>query len=361
MVKNHYILVEDDAFTRLFSVILDPHCPPERLNAFTDFMAHDAPDFDDWLAALRRDAGPLYPANVILAKSEQEMRDHLAQSHGLVVESFQVGKADLERAGNLRIVQKFGMMLRNIDASACRERGIKVLTIRRRANIACAEHVFALMLTLARRLNELDGVASAERLAAAGHPLRPYDRRHSPGGNFGRFAGLTSLHESTVGIIGLGEIGREIALRAKVFGMHILYSQRTRATPDEETALGAVYAPLSQLLAASDWIVPQIPGSAATAGFLGREELALVRPTAHIVNISNANLIDRDSLLDALRERRIAGFALDPLYQEPMPPDDELFAFKNVVLSPHLAGSPRQNALADFRELITNMAKELAS
>jgi glyoxylate reductase len=142
--------------------------------------------------------------------------------------------------------------------------------------------------------------------------------------------------------------------------MHTLYYQRTRASHDEEETLGTAYVPLSQLLAESDWIIPQIPGSAATAGFLGRSEIALVRPTAHIINISNANLIDRDSLLDALKERRIAGFALDPLYQEPMPPNDELFEFKNVVLSPHLAGSPRQNALADFRELVTNIAKELA-
>jgi phosphoglycerate dehydrogenase-like enzyme len=360
MAINHNILVEDDAFTRLFSVILDPHCPPDRVKAFADFMAHDEPDFDGWLSALRRDAGHLYPANVILAKSEREMRANLAQSHVLVVESFQVAKVDLEHARNLRIVQKFGTTLRNIDESACRDRGIKVLTIRRRANIACAEHAFALMLTLARRLNELDGVASAERLAAAEHPFRPYDRRHSPGGNFGRFAGLKSLNESTIGIIGLGEIGREIALRAKAFGMHILYYQRTRAAYDEEEALGAAYAPLPRLLAESDWIIPQIPGSASTAGLLGRKELALVRPTAHIVNISNASLIDRDSLNDALKQRRIAGFALDPLYDEPMPPNDELFEFKNVVLSPHLAGSPRQNALADFRELITNIAKELA-
>jgi phosphoglycerate dehydrogenase-like enzyme len=358
-MKNHNILVEDDAFTRLFSVILDPHCPHDRVKAFADFVQHDEPDFDGWLVALRRDAGHLYPANVILAKSEQEMRDNVAQSHVLVVESFQVVKAELEHAPNLRIVQKFGTMLRNIDEFACRKHGIKVLTIRRRANIACAEHVFALMLTLARRLNELNGVSSAERLAAAGHPFRPYDRSHTPGGNFGRFAGLKSLHESTIGIIGLGEIGREIALRAKAFGMHTLYYQRSRVS-DEEEVLGAAYVPLSRLLAESDWIIPQIPGSASTTGFLGRSEIALMRPTAHIVNISNANLIDREALLDALRERRIAGFALDPLYQEPMPPNDELFEFKNVVLSPHLAGSPRQNALADFREMVTNIAKELA-
>lgn len=359
-MKRYNILVEDDAFTRLFSVILDPECPPERVQAFADFMAHDQPDFLGWLAALRKDAGGLFPANVILAKSEQEMRDNLAQSQILVVESFKVDGADLEHAPNLRIVQKFGLMLRNVDAAACKARGVRVLTIRRRANIACAEHAFALILMLARRLNELDGLASIERLSAAGSPFRPFDRRHSPGGNFGRFAGLKSLYESTLGIIGLGEIGREIALRAKTFGMRTLYYQRTRASNEEEAALGATYVPLPQLLADSDWIIPQIPGSAATAGLLGRDEIARIRPTASIINISNAKLVDRTALIEALRNRRIAGFALDPLYEEPMPPNDELFAFENVILSPHLAGSPRQNALADFQEVIPRIAKELA-
>ena len=360
MTGNYNILVEDDPFTRLFSVILDPNCPAGRTNAFADFMAHDEPNFDGWLGKLRCDAGHLYPANVILVKAEQEMRDSIAQSHVLVVESFKVGAGDLERAHQLRIVQKFGTTLRNIDELSCQQRGIKILTIRRRANIACAEHVFALMLMLARRLNELNGVASAERLAAAGHPFRPYDRTHTPGGNFGRFAGLKSLNDSTIGIIGLGEIGREIALRARAFGMRTLYYQRTRAV-DEEGGLGVTYAPLPQLLAESDWVVPQLPASPSTRGFLGRKELALLKPTAHIINISGADIIDRDALIEALKQRRIAGFALDPLYHEPMPANDELFGFENVILSPHLAGSPRQNALADFREMITNMAKEVIS
>ena len=224
--------------------------------------------------------GTLYPANVILAKSEQEMRDNLAQSHVLVVELFRVDGADLEHAAICGSSQKFGTHCAISTCPLADEHGVKVLTIRRRANIACAEHAFGLMLMLARRLNELDGVASTERLAAPGHPFRPFDRRHSPGGNFGRFAGLKSLHESTIGIIGLGEIGREIALRAKAFGMHTLYYQRTRAASDEEEALSAAYVPLPRLLAESDWIIPQIPGSAATAGFLSRDEIALIRPTA---------------------------------------------------------------------------------
>src|SRR4029453_18309785 len=96
---------------------------------------------------------------------------------------------------------------------------------------------FALMLALARRIHRLNGLISIEHLAAAKLPYRPFDRSHVPGGNWGRIAGMRSLHGSALGIIGLGEIGREIALRATAFGMHVLYFQRTRLPPDEEEML----------------------------------------------------------------------------------------------------------------------------
>ena len=251
----------------------------------------------------------------------------------LVVESFRVGAGDLERAHQLRIVQKFGTTLRNIDELSCQQRGIKILTIRRRANIACAEHVFALMLMLARRLNELNGVASAERLAAAGHPFRPYDRTHTPGGNFGRFAGLKSLngqyhrHNRT-----RRDRPRDCAPRPRVrYAYALLSKDPVRSMKKADS--GVTYAPLPQLLAESDWVVPQLPASPSTRGFLGRKELALLKPTAHIINISGADLIDRDALIEALKQRRIAGFALDPLYQEPMPAMMSYLALKMSSLA----------------------------
>ena len=126
------------------------------------------------------------------------------------------------------------MLFRNIDTAACEARGIKVLGVRRRANIACAEHAFALMLSLARKLTGLSGLISVDQLPSDKLPYRPFDRRHTPGANWGRFSGTRTLYGSAIGIIGLGEIGREIAIRAGAFGMTTLYYQRTRLPDADE-------------------------------------------------------------------------------------------------------------------------------
>ncbi len=161
------------------------------------------------------------------------------------------------------------------------------------------------------------------------------------------------LNEATLGIIGLGEIGRELAIRAKAFGMRVLYHQRTRMPTAEERELSATYVSLYELLERSDWVVPQLPGGPGTQNLLGHDELSRMRAGACIVNISNADIVNRAALIEALRGGRLGGFALDPLYEEPGRSDDELLDYENVVLVPHMAGSPRSNALGDFEDLIT--------
>jgi phosphoglycerate dehydrogenase-like enzyme len=354
------IVVEDDPFTRLIPIVLDPTSSEERRAAFADFMSHDEPDFDGWVMRVRNKAHGLYPAEVRLVESQEEMRASLRDATALVVESFQVSEADIAAAGKLKVIQKFGTILRNIHDAGADARGIKVLTIRRRANIACAESVFAMMLSLARRTHDVHGLISVEQLEQAGFPYRKFDRRHAPGGNYGRIGGLRMLNESTVGIIGLGEIGREVALRARAFGMKVLYYQRTRLTGAEERELSVHYAPLGTLLAQSDWVVPQLPGGPGTRGLIGRDELAQMKRGACIVNVSNPEVVDRAALIDALHSGQIGGFALDPLYEEPGRSDDELLRFKNVLLIPHLGGSPRFNGLRDFEDLITGLAWEVA-
>jgi phosphoglycerate dehydrogenase-like enzyme len=354
------IVVEDDPWTRLIAVVLDPATSPERRAAWADFMSPDEPDFAGWCDALRTRLGGLYPCEVRLVSSRGELSDSLAVARALVVESFAVGAAELERAPRLRAVHKYGAILRNIDVAACTAAGVKVLGVRRRANIACAEHAFALMLALARRLHRTSGLTSIERLAATDLPYRPFDRRHVPNGNWGRISGTRSLNGSTIGIIGLGEIGREIALRAAAFGMGILYFQRTRLPQSEEEALRASYRPLPALLAESDWIVPQLPADPSTQHFLGQVQLAQIKPGACLINISRADVIHRTALIAALRSGRLGGFALDPLYEEPGRDDDELLAFDNVILTPHMAGSPRSNGLQDADDLITGLARALS-
>jgi phosphoglycerate dehydrogenase-like enzyme len=354
------IVVEDDPFTRLIQIVLDPTTSTERCTAFADFMSVDEPNFEGWCRRVRASSPGLHPADVRMVSSEAEMRTQLRDASALVVEAFRVGRGDLAAAPKLRVVQKYGRVVRNIDTAACSEKAVKVLTLRRRANISCAEQAFALILALARKLDRVMGLVTAERITAKTGPLRPFDRRHTPGANYGRVGGLRPLHGTTIGIIGLGEIGREIAQRAAAFDMRVLYYQRTPVAESEEPQLEAAYAPLDRLLAESDWIVPQLPTSPGTRDLLGRAELACIKPGACIVSVSNAPVINRDALIEALRSGRLGGAAFDVLYQEPLPDDDALLTFGNVILTPRMAGSPRFNGLNDLEELITGLARELA-
>ena len=168
------------------------------------------------------------------------------------------------------------------------------------------------------------------------------------------------LNGATLGIIGLGEIGREIAIRAAAFGMRVLYCQRTQLPAAEERELHATYMPLETLLAQSDWVVPQLPGGPATRAFIGHAQFAQMKPGASLVNIARADIVDRAALIGALKSGRLGGFALDPLYEAPGHSDDELLGFDNVVLSPHIAAQPRFNALDDLADMMERLSKELA-
>ena len=354
------IVVEDDPFTRLIQIVLDPTTSEQRRAAFADFMSPDEPDFAGWCKRVQAGSRGLVPAEVRMVTSEAEMRAALPDACALVVEAFQVAPDDLAAAPKLKAVQKYGAILRNIDTAACAARGVKVLPLRRRANVSCAEQTFALILALARRLDRLIGMVTVERIVASGYEPRPFDRRHTPGANYARVGGLRPLHGTTVGIIGLGEIGREVALRAAAFEMRVLYYQRNRLPEAEERRFHATYVPLAKLLSDSDWIVPQVPRTPSTRGLIGRVELAQIKPGACIVNVADAATIDRDALIEALRDGRLGGFALDPLYQEPLPADDALLQFDNVILTPHMGGSPRFNGLNDLEELITGLAREIS-
>jgi phosphoglycerate dehydrogenase-like enzyme len=143
--------------------------------------------------------------------------------------------------------------------------------------------------------------------------------------------------------------------------MRVLYHQRTRLTETEERALQVSYGPLEEILAESDWLIPQLPSDATTRGLLDRSRLAQMKPGAILVNVSRADVVERDALIEALSSGRLAGFALDPLYEEPGRPDEELLRFDNVILTPHIASQPRFNLLADIEDVIVGLAREIAA
>lgn len=353
-------VVEDDPFPRLLQVILDPAAPAARIAAFSHFFAHELPDFSGWCERLRARLGNLHPAEVRLVADQAALRAGLPGAQAVVVESLTVGEQEIAAAGGtLRLVQKYGTVLSNIDAAACARASIRVLTLRRRANISCAEHALALMLALARKVHETAGLVSIEQLQAAGYSPTQFDRAHTANANWARITGTRNLFRRQLGIVGLGEIGREVALRAAAFGMRIVYTQRRRLAPHDEGRHAASYAPFDELLAGSDFVSLHLPSSDATRGIIGRRELGLIKQGAILVNVSRPQLVDRDALLEALQAGRLGGFGLDPHYDAPGRADDPLLGFRNVIITPHLAAAPRFNSLDDFEELLLGLNHEL--
>jgi phosphoglycerate dehydrogenase-like enzyme len=354
-------VVENDSFLRLIQVVLDPNAPKERIDAFAHFCKHDTPDFAAWCEKIRAQARQIYPTDVRLVDNQTELQANLSGATAAVVEELTLGTEEIAAAGSsFKIVQKYGFTTRNIDGAACANSGVKVLTIRRRANISTAEQALMLMLALARQVTRNANLISVKQLKDAGYEPTTYDRSHTPNGNWARIPGMVTLYQRQLGIIGLGEIGRELALRALALGMHIVYSQRTRLPEEVERQYQATYCSLDELLAGSDVVSVHLPRGPATAGFIGRDQLAIIKPGAFLINVSQPNQVERHALCEALAAGRVGGFGLDTFYEEPGEADDPLIQFPNVIVTPQLGGSPRWNSLDDIEEVIVSLSRHLA-
>jgi phosphoglycerate dehydrogenase-like enzyme len=157
----------------------------------------------------------------------------------------------------------------------------------------------------------------------------------------GADSGVREIAGATVGIVGLGGIGRAVARRARALGMHVLATRRSDSPVEDVTLLRGADA-LQELLARSDYIVLTVPATSQTQHMIGAAELALMRRGAVIVNVARGSVIDESALIAALQERRLRGAALDVFSKEPLPADSPLWTLDNVLITPHIsATSPR--------------------
>jgi gluconate 2-dehydrogenase len=189
-------------------------------------------------------------------------------------------------------------------------------------------------------------MATARRIAEGEHFLRAgkWDRW-----SYDMLAG-TDIHGSTLGILGMGRIGQAIARRgAHGFGMNVIYHNRSRLTPELEAACKARYVAKEELLKTSDHLVLVLPYSPSSHHAIGAKELALMKPTANLINIARGGIVDDAALAEALREGRIAAAGLDVFEDEPEV-NPALLTVPNVVLTPHIASSsiPTRLAMADL-------------
>jgi phosphoglycerate dehydrogenase-like enzyme len=350
------ITIEDDHILRILAVILDPHVPEQHKTAICDFFAHDVPDFLGWCEQVRARLPGLAPADIVFVTDQAELAENIVDADAVIVESLTIDRAVLAAAQRLVVVQKFGTITNNIDVAACAERGVALATLRRRVNNAVAEQAFALLIALAKRIRPLAGVVEAVDLEAAGWRIRPRSP-HAGYSNFSGITGLKALFGATLGIVGFGEVGRELARYAKPFEMEIIYYQRRRLSDQDETVFDATYAPLDELMARSDFLVVQLPLNDSTRGLISHEQLRRLKSGAVLVNVARAELIDHGALVDALAAGRLGGFGLDVGYAEPADPADPLLHYRdgNVILMPHTAIGSRENALLDLEQLCINM------
>jgi glyoxylate reductase len=236
-----------------------------------------------------------------------------------------VDAALLGRLPAVRVISNFGVGVDHIDLKAAAARGIPVGNTPGVLDGATADLAFALLLAAGRRLVEGDRYAR-------GPDFLHYD----PSYLLGR-----EVHGSTVGIVGLGRIGRQVARRARAFDMAVLYHNR-RPAPDAEVALGARYASLDDLLAASDYVVLTVPLTPQTRRLIGRAQLARMKPIAVLVNAARGAVVDTDALTEALSARTIFAAALDVTEPEPLPRDHPLLRLDNVIITPHLGSATEQ-------------------
>jgi len=223
--------------------------------------------------------------------------------------------------------------------------------------VAVAEQAFALMLALAKRIGEFNGVVEEAALRKAGWRVRPRQPHYIGYSNFAGITGLKTLLGATLGIVGFGEVGREVARRARAFEMEVVYFQRTPLAAAVEQELGARYLPLNELTGQADYILVQLPSNDSTRGLIGRDALGRIKPGAVLIDVARPELIDHDALVEALQSGRLGGLALDVLYTEPANPAEPLLRYRNrnVILMPHTAVAARANALHDVETLCVNL------
>ncbi len=214
----------------------------------------------------------------------------------------------------------------NIDLTAATLRGVAVINAPAANTLAAAEHTMALMLSLARHVPQADATTKAGK----------WERS--------KYMGV-ELFGKTLGVVGLGRIGREVAKRAQSFGMKIV-GYDPFVTEAQARELGIEPASLADLLARVDFVTLHVPGGEKTKHLISAEALKTVKNGLRLINCARGELIDEAALAEALREGRLAGAALDVFSEEPLPPHNPLHGAPNLVLTPHLGASTKRRRAA---------------
>lgn len=248
------------------------------------------------------------------------LKEALAAADGMIVRSETKVTAELlETPGRLRAIVRAGVGVDTIDVAAATRKGILVMNTPGGNTFSTAEHTITLMMSLARHIPAADASL------------------HSGKWERGKFMG-TQLAGKTLGVIGLGRIGREVAKRAAALDMKILGFDPV-LSPDKANQLGIEIAELDQLLQRADVLTVHTPLTPQTTNLVGAREIALMKKGSRIINCARGGIINEEALADALSSGQLAGAALDVFTQEPLPAEHPLLKLPNLLMTPHLGAS----------------------
>lgn len=257
--------------------------------------------------------------DIRLGLKPEELKSIIGNYHALIVRSQTKVPAEVIKSGkNLKVIARAGIGVDNIDVNEATKEGILVVNAPTSSTVAVAEHVFGLILALAR------------------HIPQAHDKLKSGVWAKSEFMG-TELRGKTLGIIGLGRIGTEVAKRAKAFEMEVIAHDPFVSTEYAQN-LQVKLVPLKKLLKESDFITLHSLLTESTRGLIGAKELAWVKPTVRIINCARGELIDEEALAKVIKEKKIAGAAVDVYCQEPAT-ECVLLKCDNVIHTPHIAAS----------------------
>jgi len=270
--------------------------------------------------------------DIKLKLKPEELKAIIGNYDALIVRSETQVPAEIIEAGEkLKVIGRAGVGADNIDVAAATKKGIVVVNAPTANTVSAAEHTIALMLALSRNIPKANSQLKSGR----------WQRKELVG---------TELRNKTLGIIGLGNVGSEVAKRAQAFEMCVIAHDPFVST-NYARKLKVDLVPLDQLLEQSDFITLHVPLTATTKGLIGAEELAKVKPTARIINCARGRLVDEEAVVKAIEDEKIAGAAFDVFSTEPVT-NSSRFKSDKIVVTPHLGASTI--------EAQANVAKDIA-
>ncbi len=246
----------------------------------------------------------------------------------------------MDRAKNLKVVSNYAVGYNNIDVDAATERGIIVTNTPDVLTDATADTAFMLLMAISRRLVEVDKYVRNGRWVKAWGPKMLLG---------------SDVTGKTLGIIGLGRIGSALVPRARGFRMKVLYNDMMRSHEKERT-LDIEYREFDELLREADYVSIHVPLTAETHHLISEKELSLMKSSAYLINTSRGSVVDEKALYKALKNRVIAGAALDVHEKEPVTLDDPLLGLENTIMVPHIGSATIETRIAMAIRAATNLS-----